>query len=64
MSWVHVIPCPDLYRGKYKEHDACAVDKYCQQSERIMQNAVDSGRKVILIRLLVANKKTRVNYVS
>ena len=46
MNWVHVLPCPDLFRGKYKEYDVCAVEKHCKDAERVVNNAVDSGKKV------------------
>lgn len=45
-DWVHVVPCPDLYRGKHKETDPKAVEKYCNEARQVIQNVVEKDRKV------------------
>ncbi|CAL8141331.1 unnamed protein product [Orchesella dallaii] len=45
-DWVHVVSCPDLYNGKYRETDAHAVDKYCKNARDVMEGAVKQERKL------------------
>jgi hypothetical protein len=47
-EFVHVVPCPDLYRGKHRETDTKAVDKYCQEARDVMTGAVAKDRKVFM----------------
>jgi hypothetical protein len=45
-NWVHVIPCPDLYRGKYRDNDSMATHKYCQDATNIIKAAGKDEKKV------------------
>jgi hypothetical protein len=39
-----VLQCPDLYRGKYR--DSKAVEKYCANITKVLDEAVSKERKV------------------
>ncbi|XP_043250639.1 alanine--glyoxylate aminotransferase 2-like [Colletes gigas] len=48
-DWVHVAPCPDVYRGKYRETDYPHEDlgvKYANDVKNICQNLNAQGRGV------------------
>ncbi|KAJ8866628.1 hypothetical protein PR048_032488 [Dryococelus australis] len=45
-SWVHVIPCPDFYRGPYGEDDSEACEKYVQDSKSVIDKALLDQNKV------------------
>ncbi|CAD6196740.1 unnamed protein product [Caenorhabditis auriculariae] len=54
-EWVHVAPCPDVYRGKYRLTDAEIKDegklleageKYSKDVENIIKKAENNGRTV------------------
>nr|CAD7410059.1 unnamed protein product [Timema cristinae] len=45
--WVHVVPCPDMYRGPYAPNDPDAAEKHFQES------------KVVLDRVLARNGETK-----
>ncbi|XP_047485506.1 ethanolamine-phosphate phospho-lyase-like isoform X6 [Penaeus chinensis] len=45
-EFVHVIPCPDTYRGLYREDDLRAAEKYVKEAEHIIHQAIRSNRKI------------------
>uniref|UniRef100_A0A1B6KV85 Uncharacterized protein n=2 Tax=Graphocephala atropunctata TaxID=36148 RepID=A0A1B6KV85_9HEMI len=48
-DWVHVVPCPDVYRGKYRETDypgECMGKKYAEDVKHVIKKVRDSGRTV------------------
>lgn len=45
-EFVHVIPCPDTYRGLYREDDLRAAEKYVKEAEHIVRQAIRSNRKI------------------
>ncbi|PBC33093.1 Alanine--glyoxylate aminotransferase 2 [Apis cerana cerana] len=48
-DWVHVAPCPDVYRGKYREIDYPKEDlgvKYANDVKDICQNLKNQGKGV------------------
>ncbi|CAK9795281.1 Alanine--glyoxylate aminotransferase 2-like [Anthophora quadrimaculata] len=48
-DWVHVAPCPDVYRGKYREIDHPGEDlgvKYANDVKNICQNLKNQGKGV------------------
>ncbi|ROT65743.1 putative 5-phosphohydroxy-L-lysine phospho-lyase-like isoform X2 [Penaeus vannamei] len=45
-EFVHVIPCPDTYRGIYREDDVRAAEKYVKEAEHIIHQASRSNRKI------------------
>ncbi|ODN01255.1 Ethanolamine-phosphate phospho-lyase [Orchesella cincta] len=44
-DWVHVVSCPDLYRGIYRETDITAVEKYCKNAREVMERAVQKEKR-------------------
>lgn len=48
-DWVHVAPCPDTYRGKFRDVDYPGADlgkKYAEEVKNIIKKARDSGRTI------------------
>lgn len=48
-EWVHVVPCPDVYRGKYPESDypgECLGKKYADDVKQVIKKARDNGRTI------------------
>ncbi|XP_057338088.1 5-phosphohydroxy-L-lysine phospho-lyase [Microplitis mediator] len=48
-EWVHVAPCPDVYRGKYRDVDYPGEDlgeKYANDVKRICDNVKSQGRGI------------------
>ncbi|KAK7074999.1 hypothetical protein SK128_009856 [Halocaridina rubra] len=45
-EFVHVIPYPDMYRGRYREDDLHAAEKYVLEAEQILQQALKNNRKL------------------
>ncbi|XP_054258407.1 5-phosphohydroxy-L-lysine phospho-lyase [Macrosteles quadrilineatus] len=48
-EWVHVVPCPDVYRGKYRESDhpgECMGKKYADDVRQVIKTARDNGRTI------------------
>ncbi|XP_063228034.1 5-phosphohydroxy-L-lysine phospho-lyase-like [Bacillus rossius redtenbacheri] len=44
--WVHVVPCPDVYRGPYGEDDPEHCEKYVQDSKSVIDKAMQDQHKV------------------
>ncbi|XP_062589545.1 5-phosphohydroxy-L-lysine phospho-lyase-like isoform X2 [Saccostrea cucullata] len=44
-EWVHVVDCPDMYRGKHKD-DANPSLKYAQQVHTAIKKAKEKGRNI------------------
>ena len=42
-DWVHVAPCPDVYRGRYRADDPAAASKYAQGVAEAIEGAGDQG---------------------
>lgn len=48
-DYVHVAPCPDVYRGNHRGEDEGKVSKrYCEDFKAIISHAGEKGRKVII----------------
>lgn len=50
-EWVHMVPCPDSYRGKYRSSDydeEKLADLYAQEVIDAVENAEKRGRKICL----------------
>ncbi|XP_063977539.1 alanine--glyoxylate aminotransferase 2-like [Diachasmimorpha longicaudata] len=48
-DWVHVAPCPDVYRGKYRDSDYPNEDlgeKYAEDVKRICDDVRSQGKKI------------------
>jgi len=43
---IHVVPCPDTYRGKYRETEPDVGYKYAMEIQRAIDKAESKGRKV------------------
>lgn len=48
--WVHVVPCPDMYRGPYAGHPD-AAEKYFQQAKAAIDLAVQRNASVSFLLL-------------
>lgn len=47
-DWVHVLQCPDLYRGRYRDCSLdthVAVEKYCKDATQVICNAVENKKR-------------------
>nr|CAD7447241.1 unnamed protein product [Timema bartmani] len=38
--WVHVVPCPDMYRGPYSPNDPDAAEKHFQESKVVLDRVL------------------------
>ncbi|XP_050688213.1 ethanolamine-phosphate phospho-lyase-like isoform X1 [Eriocheir sinensis] len=46
-DFVHIIPCPDTYRGLFRENTSGpAAEKYVMEAERILNQATQNNRKI------------------
>lgn len=45
-EWVHPVPCPDTYRGLYREDDAAAATKYASHVAEVIEQARRDGREI------------------
>lgn len=45
-DFVHVCPCPDPYRGKYKGYGKETGELYANEVKTLIDNADKDGRKV------------------
>ncbi|XP_063848182.1 5-phosphohydroxy-L-lysine phospho-lyase-like isoform X1 [Scylla paramamosain] len=47
-DFVHVIPCPDTYRGPHRDDSpgAAAAEKYVMEAERVVMQAIQNNRKI------------------
>ncbi|XP_060568029.1 5-phosphohydroxy-L-lysine phospho-lyase-like isoform X1 [Ruditapes philippinarum] len=45
-DWVHIVPVPDTYRGKYREDSLSPGHLYAQEVKTAIRKAVDNGRSV------------------
>jgi 4-aminobutyrate aminotransferase-like enzyme len=44
--WLHQVPCPDTYRGLYRENDRQAAQKYADQVRKVIEEARADGRDI------------------
>lgn len=45
-DFIHVCPCPDPYRGKYKGYGKETGELYANEVKTLIDNAEKDGRKV------------------
>ncbi|XP_052765476.1 ethanolamine-phosphate phospho-lyase-like isoform X2 [Mya arenaria] len=45
-DWVHVVPCPDVYRGKYREDNVSPGHLYANEVKVAIAKALDKGRTI------------------
>jgi 4-aminobutyrate aminotransferase-like enzyme/Ser/Thr protein kinase RdoA (MazF antagonist) len=45
-DWLHAVPCPDTYRGLYRETDPDAASKYAAHVAKAIEKAQQSGREI------------------
>jgi 4-aminobutyrate aminotransferase-like enzyme/Ser/Thr protein kinase RdoA (MazF antagonist) len=45
-EWLHRVPCPDTYRGLYRENDPDAASKYADHVREAIENAQAQGREI------------------
>lgn len=50
-EWVHIVPIPDIYRGKYRDSDHSEeelVDLYVNEVVQVVEKAEQNGRKICM----------------
>ncbi|KAL4240510.1 hypothetical protein ACF0H5_001301 [Mactra antiquata] len=45
-DWVHIVPVPDTYRGKYREDSVSPGHLYAQEVKIAIHKAIDNGRSI------------------
>ncbi|XP_077999080.1 5-phosphohydroxy-L-lysine phospho-lyase-like [Glandiceps talaboti] len=45
-DWVHVVPCPDTYRGIYRDDTLNPGEKYANEVKKVIDKAHTKGRRI------------------